>query len=416
MSATPMPFTVAAIRLKKIFREKWSLISWLAIPIIIMFLMSLIAGTGGGKLTGRLLVTDHDQTGVSNFIIGGFSQGPMAEIFTVKQVKEAEGQELMDAGEASAWIVLEKGFGDAVLNNQPTTIKLMKNPAQSILPQMVETSMKLLVDAASYVQVLFAKELALLKPMLETKKFNDAELVILTLGIKKQIESLEETVFPPQLKLIEQQVEEAEDEATNITFGLLMFPGAVFMSLIFSANSLAVNIWDDASNGVIPRLASTPSALGSYFNGQILAAVAAFVLVVLVLGLFGAFYFGLPFSKLPVMMLWLVFSGLVIYLLFCLITLLMPTLKSANIVVNATTFPLLMLGGSLFPMETMPTWLATIGQFLPNGFMLKGLKDWLIRSEPMMESLLMPLIFGLVMLIVLWVVNRLLIKQLIHKV
>lgn len=416
MGTASMPLTVAGIRLKRVFREKWGLISWLAIPIIIVFLMSLIAGTGSGKMTGRLLVTDHDETGVSQFIIGGFSQGPMAEIFTVKQVSETEGKELMDDGDASAWIVLEQGFGDAVLNNQPTKIKLVKNPAQSILPQMVESSMKLLVDAASYVQVLFAKELAVLKPMLESKKFNDTELVILTLGIKQQIERLEETLFPPQLKMIEQQVEKADEIETNITFGLLMFPGAVFMALIFSANSMGLYIWDDATNGVIPRLSSTPAALKAYFNGQVIAAALLFLLIVFILGLLGGLYFGLPMKKLPVMILWLVFSGLVIYQLFCMVSLLMPTAKSAVIVVNATSFPLLMLGGSFFPMETMPNWLATIGQFLPNGFLLQGLKDWLIRAEPMTQALFWPFVLGLVMFISLWLVNRMLIQRLIHKV
>ncbi len=416
MGAMRMPLTVAGIRLKRVIREKWGLISWLAIPIIIVFLMSLIAGTGSGKLTGRLLVTDHDDSGVSQFIVGGFSQGPMAEIFTVKQVSEPEGQQLMDSGDASAWIVLEKGFGDAVLNNQPTTIKLVKNPAQSILPQMVETSMKLLVDAASYVQVLFARELGLLKPMLESKKFNDAELVILTLGIKNQIEALDKTLFPPQLKLIEQQTEKAEDESTELTFGLLMFPGAVFMALIFSANSMGLSMWDDASNGVIPRLTGTPSGLSGYFNGQVMAAAMLFSLIVVILGLLGGLYFALPLKKLPLMMVWLVFSGLVIYQLFCMISLLMPTAKSAVIVVNATSFPLLMLGGSFFPMETMPSWLQTIGQFLPNGFLLQGLKDWLIRAEPISDALLWPLILGMAMFLLLWSVNRMLIRRLILKV
>lgn len=411
-----MPITVASLRIKRVFREKWGLIQWLAVPIIIVFLMSLIAGTGSGKMTGRLLITDHDDSTVSQFLAGGFSQGPLAEMFTVKQVTEAEGDAMMNAGDASAWITINQGFGDAFLNNEATQLKLVKNPAQSILPQMVETSMKLLVDAASYIQIIFEKELAILKPMLENQKYNDTELVILTLGIKKQIDRLEETIFPPQLELIKQLVEANEDEKQNITFGLLMFPGAIFMALIFSANSLAVSIWDDATNGVIPRLSSTPSALGAYFNGQVLAAGLMFALIASALGILGGWYFALPMTKLPVLILWLVFSGLVIYMLFATLSLMMPTSKVANITVNATTFPLLMVGGSFFPMESMPSWLAAVGQFLPNGFLLKGLKDWLVRQEPILDAMLLPLILGLAMLLLLWLVNRYLIKQLIQKV
>jgi len=411
-----MPITVAGLRVKRVFREKWGLIQWLAIPIIIVFLMSLIAGIGSGKMTGRLLITDHDDSPVSQFLTGGFGQGPLAEIFTVKQVTEAEGTEIMNAGDASAWITINQGFGDAFLNNEATQLVLVKNPAQTILPEMVETSMKLLVDAASYIQLVFEKELAVLKPMLINQKFNDADLVLLTLGVKKQIDRLEKTMFPPQLNLIKQMVENDEQEKQNITFGLLMFPGAIFMALIFCANSLAVSIWDDATNGVIPRLSSTPSALSAYFNGQVLAAGLIFALIATVLAGLGGWYFALSFSKLPLMLLWLVFSGLVIYMLFVTISLLMPSSKVANVTVNATTFPLLMVGGSFFPMESMPPWLAAVGQFLPNGFLLKGLKDWMVRGEAMLDAMLIPFVLGVTMLLLLWLLNRYLIKNLIQKV
>jgi len=188
------------------------------------------------------------------------------------------------------------------------------------------------------------------------------------------------------------------------------------MALIFSSNSLAVSIWDDASNGVIPRLSSTPAALGSYFNGQVIGATLVFSLIVVLLGVLGGWYFALPWHKLPMMMLWLVFSGLVIYQLFATLALIMPSAKVANVVVNATTFPLLMLGGSFFPMEAMPAWLAAVGQYLPNGFLLKGLKDWLVRDQSMTEAMFFPLLLGAVMLLVFWLLNRYLIKQLIYKV
>ncbi len=418
MKILGMPITVAGLRIKRVLREKWGLISWLAIPVIIVFLMSLLAGTGSGKLTGKLLITDQDDSTVSRFLAGGFNQGPLAEIFTLKAVSSAEGQALMDAGEASAWITIEAGFGDAFLDNQPTQLKLVKNPAQSILPPMVETSMKLLVDAATYIQIVFAKELAVLKPMLKERKFNDADLVVLTLGIKQQIERLEATILPPQLELIKHQVAEAKSaaEQPDITFGLIMFPGAIFMALIFSANSLAVLIWDDAQNGIIPRLSSTPSALGAYFNGQVIGATSVFTLIALLLGVLGGWYFSIPWSKLPLMMVWLVFSGLVIYQLFVALAMVMPSAKVANVVVNATTFPLLMVGGSFFPMETMPDWLAAIGQYLPNGFLLKGLKDWLVRDDAIFVAMGLPLLLGLAMLVVFWMLNRYLVKQLIHKV
>jgi len=41
-------------------------------------------------------------------------------------------------------------------------------------------------------------------------------------------------------------------------------------------------------------------------------------------------------------------------------------------------FPLLMAGGSFFPTETMPKFIATIAQYTPNGRVIEPLKAYLI--------------------------------------
>jgi ABC-type uncharacterized transport system permease subunit len=41
-------------------------------------------------------------------------------------------------------------------------------------------------------------------------------------------------------------------------------------------------------------------------------------------------------------------------------------------------FPLLMAGGSFFPTETMPKFIATIAQYTPNGRVIEPLKGYLI--------------------------------------
>jgi ABC-type multidrug transport system permease subunit len=46
-------------------------------------------------------------------------------------------------------------------------------------------------------------------------------------------------------------------------------------------------------------------------------------------------------------------------------------------------FPLFMLGGSLFPSEAMPAWMAAIGRWTPNGWAVEQLKAILIgRTAP----------------------------------
>ncbi len=49
--------------------------------------------------------------------------------------------------------------------------------------------------------------------------------------------------------------------------------------------------------------------------------------------------------------------------------------RAGSILTTALLFPLLMLGGSFFPSEAMPAWLAGIGAMTPNGLAVERLKD-----------------------------------------
>ena len=48
---------------------------------------------------------------------------------------------------------------------------------------------------------------------------------------------------------------------------------------------------------------------------------------------------------------------------------------------SVVVFPLMMLGGSFFPFEAMPGWMAAVGQWTQNGLAVARLKD-LLYGEP----------------------------------
>ncbi|MCF6299742.1 MAG: ABC transporter permease [Proteobacteria bacterium] len=409
-----LSITVAKTSFKRILNEKWGLISWLFIPLIIVGLMSLISsGSGGPKPTGKLLVTDLDNTMISQFMLGGFSRGPLAEIFTVQQLKADEARQMMEDGDASAWITIEEGFAEKYLNKQQTTLQLVKNPAQSILPSMVETSLLLLIDASGYLQILFADELNEVQKIITDGDMKDSDFLALSLSVKHGIDSLEGVLFPLQIE-VKKKLEKTELEKTSdkkITFGLLMFPGAMFMALMFASVSLAVSFWDEKDNGVIPRLASAPTALSHYLLGKMMNATLVFAVIALVLGTLGVLHYKMSISHIIVLSFWLVLSGLVIWSLVSSLVFIMPTKKSANIIANAMIFPMIMLGGSFFPMESMSGWMVKIGGFLPNGYMLKALKDWMIRGEALLSALLMPALMALGLILVFWFINKILLQR-----
>jgi ABC-type multidrug transport system permease subunit len=396
--------TVSSNSIKKLFSEKWQLAMFLIIPIMIGGLFSLITDSKGqAKPVGVLLITDHDKSFLSQLLIGGFNQGPMSEMFISKSVDSQEAKLLMDEAKASVWLEIDKGFAQNFLDEKPTTIKLVKNPSQNILPQIAETAVDVMADGGHYIQLLFAEELKQFNDLLSGKNVSDIQMASMSVQIKHTIDNLEDQLFPPQIKAVKQKAE--TKKSTGKSFMLLMFPGILFMSLLFSSQGMALEFWKDKSQGITTRLLSSPSGLTQYLNGKIMAGIFVYILIAIVIGIMGLLMLKLSLNKIIIIIIWLMLSGLVLFSLMLLICLLMPTEKSASVVTSAMVFPMMMLGGSFFPFEAMPVWMAGIGQYLPNGYMLQKFNLWFI-DDGLLNVLITPAIIATVFFGILWFINK----------
>ncbi len=403
---------VAKIRLQSVLHEKWGLFSWITIPIIIVFLMSFITGGGDqGESRGTLLVTDLDDSFVSNLLVNSLSQGELSSWIGIKKVDTEEAEKIMQAGDASAWLTIEPDFAEDFLNQQPTQLSLVKNPAQSVIPDLIESALLLFTDAGGYVQQLFSEELATIAAVNNSNDLSDIEFTALSLSIRDRIDVFADSLDPLLIELKERQTEQ-DNSAPSVGFGLLMFPGAIMMALLFSISSLAMLIWTDLQSGVLTRLSASSRGLGAYFLGQQWAVLVIFSGLVLLLSVLGGLYFDLPLRQWPLLIIGLIISGFVMWQMLLSLVLLMPTQRSANIVVNAAIFPILMLGGSFFPMEALPDWLAQIGLYFPNGYFLQAIKDALFNQH---NYLLTASLIAAVIIGVFWLINRALLSRLVGQ-
>jgi ABC-type multidrug transport system permease subunit len=398
------------ISFKQLLKEKWQLLMWILIPLMIGGLFSLMVGSGGQpKPVGTLLITDNDKTFLSQFITRGFQQGPMAEMFILKNSNSDQAHELMSKGKASAWIEIEKGFADKFLNNQPTTIKLVKNPGQNILPEIAQTAVTVMADGGHYIQQLFAGELAEFNSLLSGKGISDTQVALMSVKIKATIESLEKQLFPPQIKAVKKTEEDKKDKPSS-SFILYLFPGIMFMSLLFAAQGLALDFWKDKTQGILTRLLASPAGMSHYLNGKLIYSASVFVIISIVIGVLGLLMLEVALDRIFIIVAWLLLSGLVLWSLMLFISLLLPTKKAANIVTQAMVFPLMMLGGSFFPFEAMPKWMVAIGQWLPNGYLLQSFKLWFIDNQNL-QVLLTPALIGFSFIIIMWLINKSILTQ-----
>jgi len=347
-------------------RERNSFLIWLAIPLMIGGLLTLMtSGGGSGGPSGTLLIDDQDDTLVSGLIAGAFTRDQMGDLFVVQQVNAEDGTALMEAGEASGFLTIPKGFQDAFLNDTPVILSLKTNPSQVILPGIIENVTEVLLDAGFYLQVMFGEELKKIQGSDNLDGPSNVFVSEVAVDINEKIQTLSDSLIPLALDL---QIIEPPPKESQPDIGLLFLPGIVLMALLFSSQGTSADYWKERESGTLRRLVSTPGLLNKFVLGK---AIAAAVVIACICGftmVLGFLYHGVAWSKFLPSMLFVVTAGIGFFAWFAALQMMFSTQKGASLLTTILLFPLLMVGGSFFPLDALPGWLAAIGRMSPNGF------------------------------------------------
>jgi ABC-type Na+ efflux pump permease subunit len=336
---------------------------WVSIPLIIGGLITALMGNDV-KPRGTLLLVDQDQTFLSELIVGAYSFGELGELITVEETSYDEGLARVNDGEVSGLLVIPQGFAEAFLESTPVTLTLRTNPSQTILPGIIQNVTEILLDGGFYAHQLFSDEIEKLTSFSETP--SDVQVAALSVAIQNKIESVAPKLFPP---VIEIKIVEPPPQEPSPPLALLFMPGIILMAVVFSANGLASDFWREREQGTLRRLVFSPARLAEFLAGKSLAAalvigvVGGFTLVI------GFLYHGISWSRLPSSLVWIAISGVALFAWFAALQMLFSNQKTAGVISTMLVFPLLMAGGSFFPLAVMPGWIAAIGRASPNGFM-----------------------------------------------
>jgi ABC-2 type transport system permease protein len=306
----------------------------LGIPVVLAVLMSMVFGREPAAPQGRLLVADEDHSIASVRFLDGFRREPLNKMITIEQVTRDAGRARIDRGDASAFLLIPRGMQQAFLMNLPCRLELVTNPAQGILPQIIQQTLGIAVDAGTF----FLSEA---KPLIELENV-----------------AVRHTTPSPAR-----------------SFAAVFLPSSLFMGLLFLANAAAGDIWKERTAGTLRRLASSPVSMDAYLMARVI-----FVVLLYLAAAFGGlaaaqWLAGLPVANLPAAALWMAFAGTVFYLFFLWIAVQAETQRAASVLANLIIFPLAMLGGCFFPFEWMPKWMVVAGKLTPNGWALTQFKS-----------------------------------------
>ncbi|MDH3747960.1 MAG: ABC transporter permease [Gammaproteobacteria bacterium] len=376
-----MRFVSASVKkdLARWWQDSTAILIWLGIPFLIGGLItSMIAGQNGGTPTGVLLIADQDDSVLSGLVAGAYAQDQLGELISVEQVTLDEGEKRIASGDASGFLTIPAGFQDAFLNESPVTLTLKTNPSQIILPGIIQDVTEILLDLGFYAQQLLGDEIARIQSADLNDQPDDVFVSGIAVDIQNKLQSVAPKLFPPiiDIEIVEPPPTEAQPD-----MALLFLPGVILMAILFSANGLAADYWLERDTGTLRRLVSAPGMLSSFVAGK---AIAALVIMGLIAGItlsVGFAYHGVSWTKFTSSLIWVSFAGVGFFAWFAALQMLFSNRRTASLVSSIFLFPLLMAGGSFFPLAALPEWIAAIGRLSPNGFVADKLTNELTAAS-----------------------------------
>src|SRR5580704_4122679 len=362
-------FSSAVKDLRRLRREPVTILTWLGIPTFIAVILVVIFGRGDARPNGKLLMVDEDTGFGATLLAGAFSQGPLANMISIEKVEREEGRRRINKGDASALLIVPKNFTAALLEGKRASLQLVRNPAQRILPDIIEEVLSMLTDAAFYLQIVAGPQLRLSAQ----GPPSDAGIAQMSVQFNHAIVDLRKYLAPPVIQLETKVIKDKTDKTGG--FAALMLPGMLYMAVFFIAGGLATDVWRERTSGGLRRVLTTPASFGAFLGGKL---VAAFIVLALV-GAFGLvvghFLADLQVSNFPLAIVWIALSGTGLYLFMMLLQSLASTERVANMLANFVLLPFAMLGGSFFPFDLMPKGFAQFGKLTPNGWSVLQLQN-----------------------------------------
>jgi ABC-type multidrug transport system permease subunit len=375
-----MRFLFIAVRkdVRRRLADPAALLIWIGIPIVLGGLLGFVTGGGGTPPKAHLLVVDLDQSIISRLLISAGGQPQVSQSLQMDQVNEAEGRKRIDAGEASALLVIPSGFGSAVLREQPTELQLVTNPSQRIMPRMIEEGLRMAVEAAFYAQRLFHEPLQQVTAGAPggAPLPSDEQVTSISRAFNQRLRVLQDTLLPPVLSL-EFKTETAKPA---FDFSMLLLPTMLFMSVLFIAQGMSLDIWVEKDKGTLRRVVCSPRHVSVFLAGKVVAGTLLIGMVAVVALAVAATLFHVPPARLPLALLWVCYSGAALFCYFLLIQMLASSQRGGGLLSSLIVMPLMMIGGSFMPFEVMPAWMADVGRWTPNGLAVSRMKDILFGA------------------------------------
>ncbi len=359
----------------------WPYLLNLSLPLCITALIGLVFGPsskGGGLGTIKLAVVDDDDSALSSLLRGAMNQGDFKKHLEVRFLEREQALKEIGANKISAVLIIPKGFTqDYLTGARPVALELIKNPAQSFYPAILEELLQVAVTGLNAVARNLRSELPELRDILEKEGRPDmkriAELIVRVGG---KFEKAERYLFPPLVGYQTTTRKKAKEEGPGLNIFAFLLPGMAAMFLLFLADHGIRDLYTEVRTRTLDRFRTLHDRLLPFVISKVLLAMAVVVLGSIVMFGGGVVIFGIRWEQPLAMAAVILAFGLFASGLMALIAALAQTERRANAINSVIVMVLSFVGGSFFPARQLPPLFRDhLSPLLPNYWFIEALRE-----------------------------------------
>lgn len=369
--------------LRRTWRNPLPVLINLALPLCVAGLVGLaFGGKSDGGALGRIrfALVDEDKTLLSDFLRGSANQREVAKYLEPVLLERDEAMRQINDNKISAVLVIPTNFTRHYFSGRESvSLELIKNPAQSIHPAVMEEMLGALVTAMNAVSRNLQSEFPDWQAVIEGKRdYKQIAGLIERAGDK--LKRAEQFINPP-LVVYEQEstVDPERQQAASGTpsettkrssssdvFGFLL-PGMAGMFLLFLASNAMTDLHREMRQRTLARYHTLHHQLAPFVATKVIFAVVVLLLCSVILLTGGGLLFGIDWrAPGPLALLTVGYAGFAAGLMAVLVALI-PDERKASALNTVVAMGLALAGGCMFPPQALPAFLGQhITPWLPT--------------------------------------------------
>ncbi len=357
-------FWIAGKDLVLLLKDKKSLLTLLATPLILTLILGMALGSLWSAQTPPSLVyySNEDAGELGSMLFAEiFTLPELASRFTVQEITERDAaRSAVQKGEAVAFIHIPADFSSSLAAGGETGISVLGDPGSSIRVQIVESVVERFAAEVSARQVIYqalAETAAQAHPM-PAQQFSHDQVEAALSSVEITASYRDGFVRDPS--------------ATGPLAMDYYAAGMGVMYLLFTVSHGANRFLQERQDKTLARMLQTPTGgwqiAGGKFLGILLMGLLQFSVIIAASSLFFGVNWGNPLGV-ALVVFGAAFAATGVGLV---IAALAKTAESASAVATFIVLSMAALGGSMFPTFAMPPWMQTLTKITINGWAMEG--------------------------------------------